>query len=1792
MSLLRARRVRCPMRTSGLCFEGELPLILKRFVALVLVVAQVTLGIPVDAAADTTPPSPPRVAVNRTVPDVDPVPLVPQFSPWPTTEEIARARVFGAPIVAIGGEPSAEESKALAGALLAFHQGSGHGRFSRLESFVATYPQSPYRASVFLNLGQTYWRDGYFTRAFAALDQAWAAAKQETSPMGRAVGDAAIGQLLDVNSAYGRHGAIDDLLAEVEGRDLSGPAVEQVVRARQVARQLRDHHENAVPSGPSAVWRIQVHVQGPGRSHPAFKQFRASHAGTTLARMDDLARMVGVDLKPAYRLSDAPVPIPSLAHFKGGHFTAVVGENATHYKLDDVILGGEYWVTKEALSDDSSGYFLISGEIGPGWRAATREELAKQRGKCAGLVAEPNPPCEPGGGCSPPPKPGMATYNFAKMRASLQLQDVPLGYDPPRGPSVRFHLRYDHADLAQPPAFTFGNVGPKWTFNWLSYVEDDPLNASANVKIYMRSGAREPFDSFDATTSSFRTQRDTQAVLVRTGNNPIRYERRLPSGAVEVYAQPDGATSPRRVFLTQSIDPQGQTATYTYDASLRLLAVTDAIGQVTTLEYGHSSDPLKVTKVTDPFGRSARLEYDAAGRLIKITDVIGMASHFEYGSNNFIQALVTPYGKTTFSWSANPWGPFRWVEAQDPLGGRERVEYGHDDLTLPTSDPVVPPGFGPNSGLNAIVSFYWDKRAMALYPGDYTKAEQTKWMFGWIHPANLAGNWTAIPHSVKKPLEGRVWYAYGGSLGGPGYDSVGPMSKPTKIGRVLDDGTSQIHRMEWNGRGHITRYADPVGRETAFQYAPDGIDLLNVKQKNGGNYDLLLSATYNTKHQPLTITDAAGKTTNLTYRTTSELETIVTPAVGSQTAAERTTTLEYFLDSGSPGAAQLKRITGPAIAAGAPIVDLTYDGYGRPRTVTDVAESQTITLDYDGLDRTTKVTYPDNTFEEAKYNRLDAEQTRDRQGRWTHVLHDALGRPTTVRDPLGRETRVQYCVCGGPEKLIDGNGNATTWTRDLLGRTTRETRADNTHVDYVYENTTSRLKQVTDAKSQITNIQYFVDDALKQVSFANAQNATPTVSFAYDGAYPRMLTRTDGTGTTTYAYNPIAIPPALGSGQLASIDGPVANDTITYTYDEVGRVKQEAIDGVASTAVFDALGRVTQLTNALGSFTYNYVGITQRLSQVTYPNGQTTELSYLPASQEARLQEIHHKKPSGATLSRFAYTYEASGNIKTWTQQADGNPAKVYDLAYDSADQLVSATLKTTDPTPTLLKRYVYGYDKGDNRTSEQIDDVVTQSAHNNMNQLTSQAPGGALRFTGSLNEPATVAVAAKPANVSADNKFDGSAAVGSGATVIEVKATDPAGNVRTNNYQVSQSGATKTLTYDANGNLTSDGTRTYEWDALDQLIAINQGTHRTEFTYDGEGRRIKIVEKENGATVADRRFVWSGTDIAEERDAAGNVIKRFLGEGVQEAGSSYFLTTDHLGSVREMTDGTGAVRARYDIDPYGRRTKLAGDRDADYGFAGMIAHPPTGVSLANYRAYEPTDGRWLSGDPIGIDGGVNLYAYVGGNPIVFVDPLGLERVASAFAGFGDALLGNAYGMTQSPLQTVLVVLGIVEPENPGRRVRGWLGINNVEECSFDYLLSNLIGNITFVVATAGAGGGAPRAGRPPKPGDPGFIGPLEPFEMHHSDPKFMGGAPNQPLSRLPRSWHRSLHAAMRSFLRLRTDAAGNHMCHTSRNSGARIQRNFSRNELLEALRDFYNGPGSEWPEVVDDFFNQHPTLR
>jgi RHS repeat-associated protein len=472
-------------------------------------------------------------------------------------------------------------------------------------------------------------------------------------------------------------------------------------------------------------------------------------------------------------------------------------------------------------------------------------------------------------------------------------------------------------------------------------------------------------------------------------------------------------------------------------------------------------------------------------------------------------------------------------------------------------------------------------------------------------------------------------------------------------------------------------------------------------------------------------------------------------------------------------------------------------------------------------------------------------------------------------------------------------------------------------------------------------------------------------------------------------------------------------------------VTSRILNGVTTTWSHDQEGRLTTLGDPIGNFTYAYVGNSGRVQSLTYPNNQTTSYAYFPLAQDLRLQEIHHKKPDTTTLNKFNYIYDAVGNILTWTQQTDQDQAKAYDFGYDRADQLTLATFRTTDPTPVILKRYRYAYDPAGNRTAEQIDDDVTGASYDNMNRLTSRQAGGALLFGGTVNEPATVTVGGQPGTVTGQNAFSRSATVPSGASQVVVQATDPSGNVRTNTYGVNQAGTSTSFTYDANGNTTADGTKTYEWDAENRLVTVKQGGNTlASIGYDGQGRRAaKIL---GGLTTT---YVSEGPQVLEEQPIAGAQTRYIYGAGIDRplaqivGGATFFTIADHLGSIVRAVDSVGSPVLTREYDPWGN--PLQGAVADGYAFTGREWESATALYYYRARFYAPGMGRFLSEDPLGMQAAFNPSVYAKNRPIELIDPFGLAATPNC-----DDVCANAASSSMNTGQggTVVCCKGIKCP--------------------------------------------------------------------------------------------------------------------------------------------------------------------
>jgi hypothetical protein len=394
-----------------------------------------------------------------------------------------------------------------------------------------------------------------------------------------------IGKLTEIHTHLGHSERLESLFAELGSRDLHGPTTERITVARELLWRWRERPEEEFRCGPMSLARIRAH-QGLA-DDPRILKARATPQGMSLAQVAALAAQSGMKYQMARRQPGASIIFPAVAHWKVDHFSAILDRKEEHgkeyYLVQNPLFEGELWISRTALDEETSGYFLVpQGELPAGWQPVNRNEGRHVWGRCwSGVPDDQQTACysvKVGGNSCPTcpcqdPPPGLPRYSFHALLVSLNVMDTPVGYTPPRGPAVRFTVTYNQREAHQPANLQnlFSNLGPKWTFNWLSYVTDYAhiSNYGGDITVYLRGGGQEDFRMVGPTMlpRSSSINKHSQAELVLTSferEKSAVYERRLPDGSKEIFGQPDGVTNgKRRVFLTQVVDPAGNSVKLT-----------------------------------------------------------------------------------------------------------------------------------------------------------------------------------------------------------------------------------------------------------------------------------------------------------------------------------------------------------------------------------------------------------------------------------------------------------------------------------------------------------------------------------------------------------------------------------------------------------------------------------------------------------------------------------------------------------------------------------------------------------------------------------------------------------------------------------------------------------------------------------------------------------------------------------------------------------------------------------------------------------------------------------------------------------------------------------------------------------------------------------------------------------------------------------------------------------------------------------------------------------------------------
>ena len=1288
----------------------------------------------------------------------------------------------------------------------------------------------------------------------------------------------------------------------------------------------------------------------------------------------------------------------------------------------------------------------------------------------------------------------MPSYGYDLFNASYYIRDTPIYLATPYGPPMRATLTYfqDAKHNIGGSGSKFSKLGDRWFLNWFSYV--DVQDSGDTLVFYLPDGRRE---THRISGSAFPVHQMSQAKPASVTGG---YERVNPDGSKMVYTHDSVEKSNRyylkQVVDQQGVSV---TLTYDDgpgDDGDRITEVSDTFGRKLVFEY-NETDAYLVSKVREKMGttfyREAAFSF-TSGQLTAITDMGGIDSSFVYGdgtphATDFIEKMTTPYGDTEFEDISfqiqiddDPvvMADYRGIEITDPEGLKETILYGPDFNTtdfpgLNASSPLFATTLGDESVTGAGIFYnaahgltlYWDKKANKHTPPvldpqdqnfgkDFDKARATQWY------VKDDDDDLAYPYamSTRTTETFRRFIRNSDPLAGP--PSGVSVIVENELGNLVERKTTDTY----NALGNIETMEDPVGRKIKLTHANNDIDVTKVEvwNKDDFEYQILAEYEYPTTgnlHLPTTVTDASGYDTTVEYNAYGQV-TSITNAKGEQVLF----TYGYVTGIDDPDQNEndgfLTKIEIDQDGSGTShspetILTLTYHssasqtGYAGLVDRTTGATGYWSENDYDALGRVIRTDFQDGKFELYNYDDdyLDPTSYRNREGQLATYTYNGNRQLTSVLDPERRLTQIVWCACGDIEKLIDALGRTTEWKRDPIGRVTKKTLPDEKEITYAYEAESGLLWEVTypeEQGEQFASIRYdyYVDGRLFRIDYPTAASPYTADTFAeytYDDVLGRLkeVEHSDGTNTD-YWYNDLhaTFPSPLekGSGMLQQIDGPWTDDTINYTYDELGRMASRKIgeDAVTpssfshsiSSISYDGLGRVDEIQNDLGTFQYHYVsgepsGRIDYWEETSVTNFDfKVDYDYLANGSGGYLKTIENTVGSSETLvSRFDYTYDAAGRIKTWKKQlgenGPGNPAQFMEFLYDFAGQLTNADNRDDTATGTLNETLTYGYDRAGNRTAKVVDGVPNTASFNSRNQLTTGDHAGTVPFVGTVDEFATVKVNGQQArlrnNESGGYYFESLVDLNpSGDTQVRITAKDKADNESTQVVTIDDTtGNWVTLVYDDNGNTKtktlnpgtgSAKTITYEWDRENRLTAVVNDGVRTEFDYNGLGQRWKIIEDAETQSPKTRYFILCGASICQERSDKNDDSdpRNYFAQGEHRKDAAgdpkYYYTRDHLGSVRELVDTSGNVKVRYDYSPYGVRTKLSGTIACELGFTGHFTHEDSNVVLTYYRGYDSELGRWLSPDPLGeiLSDSANVYAYVTNDPIDWYDPDGLQR--------------------------------------------------------------------------------------------------------------------------------------------------------------------------------------------------------
>jgi RHS repeat-associated protein len=1143
---------------------------------------------------------------------------------------------------------------------------------------------------------------------------------------------------------------------------------------------------------------------------------------------------------------------------------------------------------------------------------------------------------------------GYPVLSFGQKSFTVIVKDTPLGYETGIGPDVRVDLVYrgisrELSNIGGTPNTQYYPFGSKWSFSYGSFYQEE---YGDRIRIAMPNGTFL-FYHYDIETGEYMPPPGIYDKLEKTGSE---YQLTFKdSKKIFHFSDPVGKK------LTAVEDRNGNRITIHYDTDYNIDYIVDADNR--RVEF--SLDPVThfITEIEDPTGRTAQFQYDSNGCLKEVTDMGGYTSSLSYdivpvwsrlwvraSNERRLTSVLTPFGLTQIQYevpstSFESGSIMARITVTNPMNNRQTFEYTRLDVDKAMTSVTDSRG--------AKTDYLIDSKSRRIEQIDYPDGNSMVY----------------------------------------GYDEKGNRN-------TVSLGTFSV-QYTFDDFGNVTSFTNPRNKTSYY--------------------------TYDANHNLTGITDPMGSVTSLQYDGNSNLTNIIRPLSEHRFAYdEQGRITEYINPNGN--AKRFSYDAGGYLTAieypSGPPTAIVNDEAGRPVNITQNGLNY-YQFQYDNLDNIVSVTFPDGSSAKAGYKLFDMIEYTDFTGRTTVYSYNGMH---SLIMQTGPEGIIHFDRDANENaRALNINGQRTNYEYDALNRITNMVNPDGSSQEFTYDALGNVQTRVDENGIQATYTYDF--DLLTNISYSDG---TPSVSFTYNDN-GEIISMMDGIGTTSFGYD--------SEARMIQVDGPFAQDEKTYTYDAVGNRKSMDLPNMHISYVYDELNRIISVTSNYGSADYVWNVNTNLLNRINYGNDTFCEYEF---DMVQRVKSVKNKNADGTVISEFNYNYDKGFFITEITDHENNRFQYDYDHSYrvikeevtDKNGKWVWHDQYTYDNMGNRIEwirnglRNFYQYNIGNQlvrstETAADLRGIVEGSADidvyvENIKAETKYLGENRVEFRANHipveQEQDSIRIALKVNEVLASAEGDGSfsanevPAAGSFLHIDLVTDTSTVSRDSMNRFGITR--INKVYTYDSNGNLVSraigDSSISYAYDAENRLTRMDfsDGTY-LQYQYDGMGQLVKVFE--NGVLkkqyIYDEPFIpvsiisnEGSSYLTYGHDLAGGVGGLINLNQNNQKNYYFYNSTITRGNVVNTADEELNI-TEYQYDAFGNVKGSEEDNTPMFLHSTKEYDSKSGLLYFGFRFYDPGIGRWITKDPIGFGSEeVNLYTYVGNNPLFWVDTYGLKR--------------------------------------------------------------------------------------------------------------------------------------------------------------------------------------------------------